>query len=205
LEENPNEFMPKARAAALRALQIEQNLAEAHTSLALIAENYDYDWQTAEKEFKRAIQLDPGYATAHQWYAEHLSWRGRFDEALAESERAQQLDPLSLIIATDHGAILYFSRQYDLAIEQFRSVLAMDPSFSPAHTIINAYLEESRFADALADTENVRHLDRQGAWYWSLMAYVYGRTGQLEPASGPSRNWRSWSAVLRHKRIRRWS
>ena len=99
----PNELMPKGRTAALKALQLDDTLAEAHTSLALIAENYDYDWQTAGKEFQRAIQLDPGYATAHQWYAEYLSWLGRFDEALAESEKARQLDPLSMIIAADHA------------------------------------------------------------------------------------------------------
>ena len=69
----------------------------------MIAETYDFDWQTAEKEFRLAIQLDPDYSTAHQWYAEYLAWPGRFDEALAKSERARQLDPLSLIIATDHG------------------------------------------------------------------------------------------------------
>ena len=84
----PRDFTPKARAAALRALQIDDGLAEAHASLALIAQNYDYDWQTAEKEYRRAIQLDPQYATAHQWYAECLALQGRFDEALAESERA---------------------------------------------------------------------------------------------------------------------
>src|SRR6202040_3475636 len=98
-----NEYIPKARAAALRALQIDDTLAEAHTSLALITENYDWDWQTAEKEYRRAIQLDPNYATAHQWYAEYLTWLGRFDEAFRESERARQLDPLSLIIVTDYG------------------------------------------------------------------------------------------------------
>lgn len=102
-----NELMPKARAAALRALELDESLAEAHASLALIKENYDYDWPGAEKEFRRAIQLNPEYATAHQWYAESLSWQGRFEEAFAESEMARQLDPLSLIIASDHGTILY--------------------------------------------------------------------------------------------------
>jgi TolB-like protein/DNA-binding winged helix-turn-helix (wHTH) protein len=93
------EYAPKARAAALRALEIDPNLPEAHTALALIVENYDWDWQTAEKEYRRAIELDPNYATAHHWYAEYLMWQGRFSEALVESERARQLDPLSLIIA----------------------------------------------------------------------------------------------------------
>jgi TolB-like protein/DNA-binding winged helix-turn-helix (wHTH) protein len=112
------EFMPKARAAALKALELDDSLAEAHTSLALIAENYDYDWQTAEKEFRRAIQLNPDYPTAHQWYAESLAWQGRFDEAVAEIERARRLDPMSLIIARDYSKILYYSRQYERAITQ---------------------------------------------------------------------------------------
>src|SRR5260370_9030518 len=130
------QLMPSARTAALRALQIDDSLAEAHTSLALITENYDWDWQTAEKEYRRAIQLDPNYATAHHWYAEYLSFQGRFDESFRESEPARQLGPLSLIIAADNGAILYFYRQYDRAIEQFRAVLEMEPNFprSEEHT-----------------------------------------------------------------------
>src|SRR5262249_12838881 len=127
------EFIPKARTAALKALEIDQNLPEAHTALALIVQNYDWDWQTTEKEFRRAIELNPNYATAHHWYAEHLMWRGRFDEALKESERARQLDPLSLIIAADNSAIFFFSRQYDRAIEKWRSVLEMDPDFPRAN------------------------------------------------------------------------
>jgi TolB-like protein/DNA-binding winged helix-turn-helix (wHTH) protein len=107
LQGPPNELMPKARATALKALQLDETLPEAHTALALVAENYDYDWPTAEKEFRRAIELDPNYATAHQWYGEYLSWIGRFDEALAESDRARQLDPMSLIVASDRGWVLY--------------------------------------------------------------------------------------------------
>jgi len=102
-------YIPRARAAASRALELDDGLAEAHAALALIAQNQDWDWQTSEKEFRRAIELNPNYGTAHHWYAEHLMWLGRFDDALSESERARQLDPLSLIIATDYGAILYFS------------------------------------------------------------------------------------------------
>ena len=105
------EFMPKARAAAVRSLELDETQAEAHASLALIAENYDYDWNTAEKEFRRAIELNPNYATAHHWYAEYLAFRGRFDEALKESDLALRLDPLSLIIASDRAVILYFSRK----------------------------------------------------------------------------------------------
>src|SRR5216683_3540952 len=178
-----NEFMPKARTAALKALQIDEALAEAHTSLALIAENYDYDWQTAEKEYQQAIELNPNYATAHHWYAECLMWQGRFNEALRESERARQLDPLSLIIATDHGAILYYSRQYDRAIEQLRLVLRKDPTFGRAAGIItSAYVEKGMFAQALSDAETLRRLYGEGPAYWMTLTYIYGRAGQLERA-----------------------
>lgn len=171
------ESMPKARTAALRALEIDDRLAEAHNSLALIAELYDWDWQTAEKEFRRAIQLDPNYATAHHWYAEYLANQGRFDEAFAESERARQLDPLSLIIATDNGVILYFSRQYDRAIEKFRAVLDMEPNFTHAHMVDAAYVQKGMYADALVDIEKWRRVD-DGPWISGWLAYVYGRSGQ---------------------------
>ncbi len=176
------DLIPKARAAALRALQINENLAEAHTALALIAENYDWDWQTAGREFRRAIELNPNYPTAHQWYAEYLAWQGRFDEAFAESERARQLDPLSLIISTDHAAILFYSRQYDRAIEQLHTVLDMEPTFPRARgLLISAYVQKGRFAQALADTEKVRRID-DSPGIWALQAYVYGRAGQLVEA-----------------------
>jgi tetratricopeptide (TPR) repeat protein len=147
--------MPQARAAALKALQIDDSLAEAHTSLAVIAQDYDWDWQMAEKEYRRAIELNANYATAHHWYAEYLAYQGRFHEALAESERARELDPLSLIIAADNGAIFYFSRQYDRAIERFRAVLDMDPGFARAHLVILAYAQKGQFAAALADIRSL--------------------------------------------------
>jgi TolB-like protein/DNA-binding winged helix-turn-helix (wHTH) protein len=175
------EFMPKARAAALRALEIDDRLPEAHAALALIVQNFDWDWQTAEKEFHRAIELNSNYATAHHWYAEHLMWRGRYDEALQESERARQLDPLSLIIAADNGAILYFSRQYDRAIEKWRSVLEMDPDFSRAHLIRGAYVEKGMFAEALAGTERERPITPVPG-YWSWLTIIYGRSGQSAQA-----------------------
>jgi TolB-like protein/DNA-binding winged helix-turn-helix (wHTH) protein/Tfp pilus assembly protein PilF len=174
------EAIPKARAAALRAMQLDDGLAEAHTSLALIAENYDYDWQTAEKEYRRAIQLDPQYATAHQWYAECLSFQGRFPEALQESERARQLDPLSLIIATDQAAILYFARQYDRSIEQFRAVLTMEPNFARAHMVVYPYIEKGMFPEALAEADRWRHGD--GSPVREVEAYVYGRWGKQAQA-----------------------
>jgi TolB-like protein/DNA-binding winged helix-turn-helix (wHTH) protein/Flp pilus assembly protein TadD len=171
------ESMPKARAAALKALELDEGLAEAHTSLALITENYDWDWKTAEKEYRRAIELNPNYATAHHWYAEFLSWQGRFDEAFAESECARQLDPLSLIIASDNAAILFYSRQYDRAIAQCRSVLEMEPNFPRAHLVVAAYAENGQLADALSDLEKW-HDGQPEAWTWAWRAYIYGRAGQ---------------------------
>jgi TolB-like protein/DNA-binding winged helix-turn-helix (wHTH) protein/Tfp pilus assembly protein PilF len=171
-------FAPQARAAALRALQLDDKLPEAHTAFALIVQNFEYDWQTSEKEFKRAIELNPNYATAHHWYAEHLAWRGDFDNALRESEQARQLDPLSLIIAADNGAILYYARQYDKAIAQFNGVHEMDPNFSRAAIIFQSYIEKGMFTEAEAFV-NVR---ADSAWGWSNIAYTYGRAGKRPEA-----------------------
>jgi TolB-like protein/DNA-binding winged helix-turn-helix (wHTH) protein/Flp pilus assembly protein TadD len=172
-----SDYASKARVAAMRALQLDDNLPEAHTALALVVQNYDWNWHVAEKEFRRAIELDPNYATAHHWYAEHLTWRGRFDEALRESEQARKLDPLSLIIAADRGAILYYSRQYDRAIQQLQSVLALEPNFPRAHLIASVYAEKGMLREALVDIEKQRP-NVEPPWYWSTLAYVYGRCGR---------------------------
>ena len=177
-----NELMPKARTAALRALELDESLAEAHASLALIRENYDYDWPGSEKEFRRAIQLDPQYATAHQWYAELLSWQGRFEEAFAESERARQLDPLSLIIASDYGWILYDSRQFDNAVKQARLVLELDPNFDHARAlIIPCYFQLGR-SDEAVDLINRWAGRDQGQWTLAWKVAVYSRSGHAEEA-----------------------
>ena len=177
-----NELMPKARAAALRALELDEHVAEAHASLALIKENYDYDWAGSEKEFRRAIALDPQYATAHQWYAEFLSWQGRFEEALGESERARQMDPLSLIIASDHESILYYSRQYDSALKQCRSMLELDPNYDRAQSaMIHSYLQQGRYDEAI-DGINRWVAHDEGPWTLAWEAAVYGRSGHAEQA-----------------------
>jgi TolB-like protein/DNA-binding winged helix-turn-helix (wHTH) protein len=177
-----SELMPKARTAALRALELDESLAEAHASLALIKENYDYDWPGSEKEFRRAIQLGPQYATAHQWYAESLSWQGRFEEAFAESEQARLLDPLSLIIAVDYASILYNSRQYESALKQCRSVLELDPNFRHARGLmIPSYSQLGRYDEAL-DEINRWAAGDQGPWAWAARAAVYSRLGRAEEA-----------------------
>lgn len=169
-------FMPQARAAAVKALQLDPQLAEAHTSLALIAENYDWDWATAEREFRRAIELNPSYATAHQWLAECLSYEGRFDEALEESEIARRLDPLSLIIVADNGAIYYYARRYDEAAARFKSVLAIDPGFGRAHMILAVQVQQGNYPEALAGLKAWKRVGN-APWTHAMEAFVYGRSG----------------------------
>jgi TolB-like protein/DNA-binding winged helix-turn-helix (wHTH) protein/Tfp pilus assembly protein PilF len=177
----PAASVERARAAATKALQLDDGLAEAHTSLALVTENYDWDWPAAEKEYRRAIQLNPNYATAYQWYAEYLTWLGRFDEALRASERARELDPLSLIIAADNGMIFYYSRQYDRAATKLNAVLEMDPNFSRGHMVRETYVEKGEFAEALADIEQCRTMFGMTA-YWASMAHTLGRAGRTAEA-----------------------
>jgi lipoprotein NlpI len=163
----------------------------------LIAQNYDWDWKTAESEYRRAIELDANYATAHQWYAEELALVGRFPESFTEIDRARSLDPLSLIIGADRGAFLYFSRQYDLAIEQFRTVQDMEPDFPRTTAVIFPYVLEKKYAAALATLQRWQPADIRGSqWRWAFLAYVYGNAGEaanarsaleklLAPGGGP--------------------
>ncbi len=171
------ETIPKARQAARHALELDPSLPEVHTALALIAQNYDWDWQTAESEYRRAIELNGSYATAHHWYGEMLGLQGRFDEGFREFDRAQELDPLSLIIATDRGMMLFYSRQYDRAIEQFRSVMDRDPEFPRVHMISAVYVEKGLYAEANADLEKWKSASGAAPWWLATSAYIYGREG----------------------------
>jgi TolB-like protein/Flp pilus assembly protein TadD len=148
----PKEAYPKAKAAAMKALEIDDTLAEAHTSLASVRLRHDWDWLGAEGEFKRAIKLNPSYATARYWYALYLAQMGRFDEAIAEAKRAQEVDPVSLVTNYHVGAILYYARQYDKAIEQLRMTLELDPNFAVAHTFLGrAYRQKGMYEEAIAE------------------------------------------------------
>jgi len=148
----PKEAYPRAKAAAFKALEMDETLAEAHALLGSAREEYDWDWVGAEKEFKRAIELNPGYATAHQWYAEYLSVMGRHNEAIAEAKRAQELDPLSLMINAIGGRVFFYARRYDEAIAQCRRTLELNPGFYPAHLFLAwAYEQEKRYAEAISE------------------------------------------------------
>src|SRR5260370_7153748 len=130
--------MPQAKAAEMKALELDNTLVEAHTTLARVLFAYDWDWSGAEKEFKRAIELNPRYSPAQQWYGEYLSATGRLREANAEGKRAQELEPLSLIINFNVALTFYFSRNYDQAIDQFQKTLELDANFPPPHTYLPA-------------------------------------------------------------------
>src|SRR5437016_4708246 len=148
----PKDWMPRAKAAAMKALALDDNLAEAHTSLAQIIAYYDWDFNAAEREFGRAIELNPNYATAHQWHAENLSSLERHDEALAEIRRALELDPLSLIINRVYGDMLLNARRYDEAIEQYRRTIEMDPNFPTTHNGLGrAYEAKGMYDQAVAE------------------------------------------------------
>jgi tetratricopeptide (TPR) repeat protein len=169
---------PKAEAAAIKALQLDDSLAEAHTSLAYIRCNA-WDYQGAEKEFKRAIELNPGYATAHQWYAEcPLVPFGRFSEAVAEMRKAESLDPLSLIISSEVGSVLYQARQYDQAIAQEKKTLELDPDFAVAHDrLADVYLAKRMFNEFLAERlKLIGHKDRESS---AVVAALQGKPDEL--------------------------
>ena len=152
--ESPKECHDLAKAAALRAVQIDDTLAEAHTTLASIAAADDWDFAEGEREFQRALALNPNYATAHKWYAESLTYVGRFDEALIEMQRAQELDPLSLIGNATAGQILIYAQKYDEAIEELRNVVEEDRSFQVAHSLLrDAYEYKHMFPEAIAENE----------------------------------------------------
>ena len=143
-----NEVRPKAKAAADRALQIDDSLAEAHTSSALIYQNM-WRWAQAEEEFRRAISLNDNYATAHHWYSLYLQVNGRMDEALSEIRRAQELDPLSPIILGNVAIILLSKNDIAAAIEQCRKIIELDPNHPAGHYWLGwAYFKQGRLADA---------------------------------------------------------
>lgn len=155
----PPEAYEKARAAALKALELDDNLAEAQTSLAYVSMYRDWDWEGAERRYKLAIARNPNYATAHQWYAEFLTAMGRFDEALAEIRRAKEIDPLSSVINAGEVWTLYFARRYDEAIEQGRKLQELRPDFAEVHEYLKrCYDQKGMYRQAIAARQMRRKL-----------------------------------------------
>ena len=176
------EALIRSRAALQKALELDETLAEPHASLGLIAMNMDWDWAQAEREFKRALELNANYATAHQWYGEFLAYMGRFDEGIIEIKRAHELDPLSLIISTDVAKVYALARRYDEAIAQYKKALEMDPEFAEAHALLGlAYSINGQHEEAIAELRQIRDLENNPA-YLSWLGYLYGVAGKRDEA-----------------------
>ena len=175
---SPADAFPWARRDALLAIERNAALAEPHASLGYVKFYFDWDWSGAEAEFQRAIGLDPGWAAGHQWYSIYLLAAGRAAEALREIKLAREREPLSLAINTDLGFHYYYTRQYDEAIKQLRSVLAMKQDFAPAHLWLGrAYQQMGRFDDALAEFRRVE----EGVREWPV---AIAARGSVEGAAG---------------------
>ena len=182
---SPKESYPKAKAAAIKALELDDTLGEAHTSLAYSLVNYDWDWRGAEKEYQRAIQLNPNYATAHQWNAECLSMLGRYTEAIAEIKKAQQLDPLSLIINQGVGGKFLYARRYDEAIAQFHRTLELYPHFPPTHQRLGwCYAKKRMYDEAIAEMQKAVELSGNSAQMIAALGYAYAAAGRRDTAQG---------------------
>jgi serine/threonine protein kinase/tetratricopeptide (TPR) repeat protein len=161
-----DEVMPKAKAAARKALEIDDNIAESHVEMGAVDTMYDFDWAGAEREFKRAIELSPNYAPAHSYYSWYLIAVGRTEEALAESRRAEELDPLSTEISSFIGWWLYLARRYDEAVKQLGKCLDLDPNYANCYWILGqTYEQQGRFSEAL--TANAKALKIDPGWSWA--------------------------------------
>ncbi len=179
----PREAFPKAKIAAEKALTLDDHLAEAHTSLGMIKFYYDWDWPGAEAEFKRALELNPGYPQAHQYFADLVKSFGRFDEALSEMQEALKLDPLSYSANTGIGHVLYLSRQYDRAIDHYRKVIESDPTFVPARLWFGRpYLQKGMFKEAIEQVEEAVKLSHETTVSLATLGQAYAAAGRMVEA-----------------------
>ncbi len=179
----PKEMLPLAGAASAKAVQLDSMLAEAHTSVALVALWYEWDWQGAEKGFKHAIELNPSYANAHHWYSECLMNMGRFDEAVAEKDIALKLEPLAPYFHATAGQPFYYMRRYDEAIELFRKALQFDPSSQSSHFYLGmSYVHKRRYEDAIQELQEAVKLSEQSPGYLGHLCAAYSLAGNRKEA-----------------------
>ena len=179
----PDDAMPKGKSAAQKALEIDINLGEAHTSLAFIERYYDFDWLEAESEYKKSIELNPNYSTAHHWYALFLTLKGDHDKAIVEIKRAQELDPLSIIINTNVGWIYYFARQYDQAIDQLLKTLDMDPNFAVTHLRLGRTLiQKGSFEEGTRELQKAVSLSPESTEILAALGRAYAILGNRDEA-----------------------
>ncbi|MFL6468377.1 MAG: tetratricopeptide repeat protein [Pyrinomonadaceae bacterium] len=174
----PRDVMPKAKAAALKAIEIDESLAEAHAGLGIFKTAYDWDWTGAEKDFRRAIELNPDDSTPHQFYGWYLALMGRHDESFAEMNRAQQSDPLSLNVNAGSGRALYWARRYNDAQRQLQKTLELDPNFWLTRTYLSeVYLEMGKYTEALAEILKARQIE-ENHYVLARLGLVYARMGR---------------------------
>ena len=179
----PNEAHPKAKAAAIKALELDNTLGEAHISLAFALDGFDWDFQAGDREFRRGLELSPGYATGHQWYAGHLMLLGKDDEAIAEMKKAESLDPLSLIISADLAEAFLVAHRYEEAIKQTRKTMDMDPDFPMAHYQLGiAVLQKGEYTEAIEELRKAVHLSGGNAACTSSLAYAFAVSGRRKDA-----------------------
>ncbi|HET8923138.1 MAG TPA: tetratricopeptide repeat protein [Candidatus Acidoferrum sp.] len=179
----PKEALPKAKAAAIKAVELDSTLGEAHNSLAFCLDGFDWDFESSEREFRRAIELNPSYATAHHWYAWHLALVGKNDEAIAEMKTAQNLDPLSLIINAELAELLAIAHSYDQSIEQSRKTIEMDPNFALAHNqLAQAYIQKEMHGEAIMELEKAIRLSGGSPICTANLARAYAAEGKRDEA-----------------------
>jgi TolB-like protein/DNA-binding winged helix-turn-helix (wHTH) protein/Tfp pilus assembly protein PilF len=181
---SPRDAFSKAKTAATKALELDDSLGEAHTSLAFALDLYGWDWDAAEEEYKLAIKLNPGYATAHHWYAWHLMVTGRTSEGILEQRKAEDLDPLSLIISADMADALCIAGRYDESVQQSKKTLEMDPGFAVAHYELGqAFTQKHMYDEAIAEFQRAIALSGHSGAFDSNLAYVYAVSGRKEKAT----------------------
>jgi serine/threonine-protein kinase len=174
---------PKARTAALKALEIDDSIGEAHSALAVIKEDYDWDWKGAEVEYKRAIELSPGDEVTHASYSNLLLELGRFPEALAEAKIAQSIDPLSVFANDNLAAMFYYAGEFDHALEQGHKTLELDPRSSQAHRhLAEVYAQRRMYAEAVSELKTAMELSPENFEALAELGYVYGVSGMKDQA-----------------------
>lgn len=179
----PREAFPKAKAAARKALDIDGSLAEPRASLAYARHYFDWDWEGAERDYREALALNPGYATTRFFYANFLTSMGRFEEALEETRRAQEIEPLSLIISNCFGWTYMYARRFDEAIASFQRTSELDPNFIPLRFFFGcAYEGVGRFADAAGQFEQAIRLSGGGNLFRAALARTHAEAGRVEEA-----------------------
>jgi serine/threonine-protein kinase len=190
----PQDSMPRAKEAAKKALELDDTLAEAHTDMGVIHFWYDYDWNAAEKELRRAIELKPNSADAHVWYGWELISAGQVDEGIAESKRALELDPLSVEVNALAGQNLYYARQYEQAIAQLGKTLDMDPDFWLARMLLGlSYEAKGDLTRGVAECKKAREVETTIPWPLAELGHAYALSGEKSSAENVLKELERWS------------